>query len=670
MFKLFRFKSIKARLLVPLAISMIVLFVILGVLLFFQFQNIILPRNVMYNREIVSARADQLSVYLESKENEIKGLSERKGVKNMEWERVKSQLIEFYDSNTIAYEKIVLVKRDGEGNDTLGDFNDYSDTPFYEAIINEGQERYIGNPKESESTENVVVNIAHSVVNDSGKVVGIVVGALKLDRLDKIADQIKVGDTGYAAVVDGTGLTITHPDESLVMTFNMLEADQNGFEGLAELGAEMVDGKTDHGRFDDPNGNEKMVYFQKIPGTPNWSFSVIMNYEEVREQNVKLLLFTMIMLIIILGISLVVIYMISRSISKPIKLMADKIKAVGDGDLTVEFMVKTEDEIGQIFSSLIEMVSNFREAITSIDNSTDSVEASAGELSTMAEQDSANAEELLSQSEEVDSNVQNTSASIEEVSSGIQEVAASAQDVSKNSQELSNQVSETQNAVENGQKELKDQAKKMEAVGRQNQEATDIVKEVAEKSNNVQEIVNTISSIAEQTNLLALNAAIEAARAGEAGKGFAVVADEIRKLAEESQESSANIARILNEIDEKANSANTAVEKSTSLYKEVVQGRENIATQFNTIMETVEAITERVESLTGSAEEQSASADEMASAMDSSAKSMTNVTEQMTDITDGIKRTAESAQKINATAEELNGLSNELNQLVKKFKIR
>jgi len=649
---------------------MVTLFVIMGVLMFFQFQNIILPKNVMYNEEIVSARADQLSVYLESKENEIKGLADKKGVKNMEWDKVKPQLIEFYQSNTIAYEKIVLVNTDGEGNDTLGDISDYSNTPFYKAIINESQERYIGNPKESETTDNIVVNIAYSVVNDDGRIVGIVVGALKLDRLDQIVDQIKVGDTGYAAVVDGTGLTITHPDESLVMTFNMLQADQMGFEGLAELGTQMVDGKTDNGRFKDPNGNEKMVYFQIIPGTPNWSFSVIMDYQEVREQNVKLLLFTMIVLLIILAISLIVIYMISKSISKPIKLMSDKIKAVGDGDLTVEFLVKTEDEIGQIFTSLIEMVANFREAITSIDDSTDSVESSAVQLSTMAEQDSANAEQLLSQSEEVDSNVQNTSASIEEVSSGIQEIAASAQDVSKNAQELSNQVGETQNAVENGQKELKDQAKKMEAVGRQNQQATDIVKEVAEKSNNVQEIVNTISSIAEQTNLLALNAAIEAARAGEAGKGFAVVADEIRKLAEESQESSANIARILIEIDEKANNANKAVEKSSSLYKEVVQGRENIATQFNTIMETVEAITKSVESLTGSAEEQSASADEMASAMDNSAKSMTHVTEQMTDITNGIKRTAESSQKINATAEELSSLSNELNQLVKKFKIK
>lgn len=209
----------------------------------------------------------------------------------------------------------------------------------------------------------------------------------------------------------------------------------------------------------------------------------------------------------------------------------------------------------------------------------------------------------------------------------------------------------------------------MKTVGEQNKTATDLVMTVAEKATNVQEIVNTISSIAEQTNLLALNAAIEAARAGEAGKGFAVVADEIRKLAEESKQASSNIANILHEIDEGAGDANDAVKQTVEYYKELNEGTNILVKEFDKITGYIDNVNNKVESLSGAAQEQSASAEEMASAMDTSAKSMASVSEEMEQIASGVKQTAESSEKINETAENLNTLASQLSNLVEKFKI-
>jgi methyl-accepting chemotaxis protein len=196
-----------------------------------------------------------------------------------------------------------------------------------------------------------------------------------------------------------------------------------------------------------------------------------------------------------------------------------------------------------------------------------------------------------------------------------------------------------------------------------------LVTEVAQKATNVQEIVRTISSIAEQTNLLALNAAIEAARAGEAGKGFAVVADEIRKLAEESKSASQNIATILNEMDESSDHANEAVKSTVDLYEELNKGTMTLIRKFDEITKSIGIVNDRVESLMGTAEEQSASSEEMASAMDTSAKSMIEVSEQMEEISTGVKTTVESSEKMNTTAEELNDLSKQLDDLVKQFKV-
>lgn len=209
----------------------------------------------------------------------------------------------------------------------------------------------------------------------------------------------------------------------------------------------------------------------------------------------------------------------------------------------------------------------------------------------------------------------------------------------------------------------------MQTVGEKNKTATNLVMTVAEKATNIQEIVNTISSIAEQTNLLALNAAIEAARAGEAGKGFAVVADEIRKLAEESKQASTNIANILLEIDEGSGNANEAVKKTVEYYNELNEGTRILVEEFDKITGYMVNVNNKVESLSGAAQEQSASAEEMASAMDTSARSMASVSEEMEQITTGVRETAESSERINETAVNLNTLASKLSDMVDKFKI-
>jgi methyl-accepting chemotaxis protein len=664
----FRLKSIKWKIMIWIVITAVVALGVLALSIFLMVGNTVGTMVENNAKEIVMGKSAEVSQWIDTQKKSIEVLAETNIIKSMAIDEASAYLNQRMDIIGKAFENVFLVDKTGKGKVQNGAALDISQREYFKMVVN-GSQFALSNPVYSAITGNPIFVLAYAVKDDSGKTVGVVGGSITLEMISQIADKASLGGMGYGFIVDGTGLLVAHKDREIVMKQNLLDTSSVGYENLAETGERMIEGETGVSLIKTPDGIIELLVFNPIRNTPNWSLGIAVDSNEINADTNNILLFVLLIVLIIAGVFIALSYFLGMIISKPIKSLAEDVKQFGEGDLTMSFDVKSSDEIGMMAESLKVMGSSLREGMIDISKATEDVSHSAQDLSAMAEEGSATSEELTSQAEDVDSNVQNTSASIEEVTSGVEEVAASAQDVSRTSQELANEINETENAVQNGQTVLKEQGNRMEAVGKQNKTATQLVTEVAEKAANVQEIVNTIASIAEQTNLLALNAAIEAARAGEAGKGFAVVADEIRKLAEESKKASQNIASILNEINDSSNNANEAVKSTNSLYDELNEGSVKIVEEFNRIEGYMKSVNSRVESLMGAAEEQSASSEEMASAMDTSAKSMTNVSEQMEEITTGVRQVSESSEKMNQTAEDLNALAGQLHTLVKKYKI-
>ncbi|MGM0641644.1 MAG: methyl-accepting chemotaxis protein [Thermotogota bacterium] len=379
--------------------------------------------------------------------------------------------------------------------------------------------------------------------------------------------------------------------------------------------------------------------------------------------------------IIYVSITLLVTALISFNVINPIKELSKLIRKLSKNDLTfdekskaVEYL-KRKDEIGDITNSVKDMQLNLIDMIKQIKNDSESINSASQDLAAIAEESSATSEELSSGSETIINNAENSSESLENTSVGIEEVSTSAQNVSSLAQKLNENASNVSKSSDGGVQSIKNIVLSINNASEQSKETSKIVKVVEQKSKNIGEIVTKIDSIAEQTNLLALNAAIEAARAGEAGKGFAVVADEIRKLAEESSKTTSEIDDILKEIKQGVVKADQSTDNTVGVIGEISEKAKSIETEFESIIKQINSMNDMIENLTATSEEQSASTEEITSSIETSSKSMKNITEQIKEMANGIKQQADSSQSISANSEELNSLADNLVDIVNKFKI-
>jgi len=512
---------------------------------------------------------------------------------------------------------------------------------------------------------------------------GVVVATAGIDidllALQKIIEKIRPFGTGVAALFSNNGIVVSHFDPSrLGKEVKITEADMAGPYLNQLLNALKNGEKFSCTTYSVPLKSDVTAYltpFYVGNSKSAWSFVVGVPANKVFETANSLRLFLLIIGIVSVALITTIIFFVSRSITRPITALGEVIEKIKNKDLSynqnhraVKYLSR-QDEIGHIVNALAALEKEYTETISLFHKSISELEGSAHRLASVSQEQLTSSEALTAQAQKVDENVQNTSASIEEVSSGVEEVAASAQSVSKTARELADQNDETSKKAKEGGSLISQVTKRIETATKQTIDTAGLVQKLAEGAKSVEDILSTISSIAEQTNLLALNAAIEAARAGEAGRGFAVVADEIRKLAEESKKATTNIARILKDISNGAKGANDATGQTVEIVKEVNVSAQEVETQFNEILKMVEKTTSLVVALTATSEEQGAAAEEMASAMDNSAKVSAEISNQTHRITQSAKQLTEGAQQVKTAAGQLNNLSEALEVEIRKFKL-
>jgi methyl-accepting chemotaxis protein len=385
-------------------------------------------------------------------------------------------------------------------------------------------------------------------------------------------------------------------------------------------------------------------------------------------QSVKAIVLWLAVIAILTGI--VISWYISRIISRPVVIIAAAAEKIASGDLTgKQIEVKNRDEIGDLAKAFNRMSKSLRELIHQVASNAEQVAASAEELTASAEQTSKAAEQIAAAMQDVAAGVEKQVRSVEETSQTTNEMSSGAQQIAGNAQNVSSIAVETAEKAAHGGKAIDVAIKQMNSIHQTVNGLAEVIKSLGERSKEIGQITNVITGIAEQTNLLALNAAIEAARAGEQGRGFAVVADEVRKLAEQSAQSAQQISQLISAIQEETNKAVQSMEAAT---KEVVAGIGVVDTageSFKQIQSSINEVTTQIQEISAAIQQMAAGTEQMVQSM----QLITKVAETSAAGTEEASATTEeqlaAMEEISSSAESLSHMAEELQTLIGKFKI-
>ena len=337
-------------------------------------------------------------------------------------------------------------------------------------------------------------------------------------------------------------------------------------------------------------------------------------------------------------------FVISRMITKPINNVVEMIKdiAQGEGDLTKRLEATSKDEIGDLAKWFNTFMDKLHDIIAQVASNTGQLAGAANEISSSSEELSAGVKEQTNQTAQV--------------STAIEEMTATIMESSKNIGEANEKAKTAGNKSQEGSRMADEASRGMDEIVESSNVTSKNIEGLSEKATAIGEIISVIDDIADQTNLLALNAAIEAARAGEQGRGFAVVADEVRKLAERTTKATKEVADNIKGIQADVTTAAAQVNDSNETVtkgKEVVQ-KTNEA--LNEIYTAIESVQEMMGQVATASEEQSSAAEQIS-------KNVENV-DRIT------KETATGAEQSASAAEQLNRQAEELRNLVGGFKLR
>ena len=538
---------------------------------------------------------------------------------------------------------------------------DLSDRDYMKKALSTGSET-VSEVLTSRFTGNPAIFIVYPI-KDGDKIIGTLVGSIKFDSISSYASKIKVGETGYAYMIDKNGLIVYHPDTSKILKENASDKANDEFKLIIN---EMKAGKTSEA-FYTYNNVYKYTAFQPVD---NWVIAVTANYDEYMASAISIRNDTIIIVIISIIVAMVCAYLYSTmGIINPIKKLEKLMRRAGDGDLTVKINIKSNDEIEELGDSFNDMIRHQDEIVKSVRNAAEQLNAASEEMAASSEEISATTEEVSATINQVAEDAEKQNESIIDVSGVLIQLSSLVQLAQNRAKATSSNAVNTMTVADLGREKVEETVKAMNIISAGSDETSKALESVNSLSVKVGGIITTINSIAEQTNLLALNAAIEAARAGENGKGFSVVADEVRKLSEESNDKSKEIDILVNEMMKQTQNAVISMGRAKAEVENGVVIVSETDKAFINIINAIENITEHVNEILDITGDEVASSDRVVKLINEIA----TITESNSANSENVSLAAEeqssAINNLTATAEETSAMAEELTKLVERFKV-
>jgi len=387
---------------------------------------------------------------------------------------------------------------------------------------------------------------------------------------------------------------------------------------------------------------DKIAYVQ---GIPEWGWIVgtglyLVNVQKVFQQQ---LTYFGIVALFVLGGALLLAAWLGRSVTKPLGAVTRQMSEIaeGEGDLTRRLDASRHDEIGELAAAFNHFVERIQRLVGQVAGSTAQLAAAA--------------EELSATSEETSGHVARQQSETEQVATAMNEMSATVQEVARNASDAAQAARAADGEAKQGREVVGSAVRAIDALAAEVEQAADVIQGVEGDSEQIGQVLEVINAISEQTNLLALNAAIEAARAGEQGRGFAVVADEVRTLARRTQDSTGEIRGMIERLQGGAKNAVAVMQTSRDRARSGVEQARDADQSLESITRSVAQISDMNALIATAAEEQTAVAEE--------------INRNVTSISASTQQTAGGAQQTATASEELARLAAQLQEVVGQFKV-